>query len=199
MQSPGRRIAIVGSTGSGKTTMARRLAEALTLPHVELDSLFWGPDWTPSEREEFRRRVTESLSGDCWVADGNYYSSAHDLVWKRAETIVWLDLPLPVVLLSLARRTLRRIVRREELWQGNRERLHHVFARDNLFLWAIKTQPRHRERYGALLSGSTEHEHLTVIHLQSRAAADRWLAQVTDDQPPAPPPVPPKHNPSVGA
>ncbi len=93
-----RRIVVVGTSGSGKTTMAARLAEGLGLPHVELDAIHWGPGWTPLAVEEFRERTAEALAGEAWSTDGNY-SGVRDIVWSRADTLVWLDYALPVVFL----------------------------------------------------------------------------------------------------
>ena len=87
------RIAVVGTSGSGKTTVARELARRLGVPHVELDALFHGPGWTETPVEEFRRRVASTTEGSGWVMDGNYESSLGDLVLERADTVVWLDLP----------------------------------------------------------------------------------------------------------
>ena len=115
------KIAVVGTSGSGKTTVARELARRLGVLHVELDALFHGPGWTETPVEEFRRRVVAATEGSGWVMDGNYESSLGDLVLERADTVVWLDLPLPVALSRVTRRTIGRIRTREELWSGNRE------------------------------------------------------------------------------
>jgi adenylate kinase family enzyme len=171
-----RRVAVVGVTGSGKTTLAAALARRLNVPHVELDALFWGPNWTPRPRELFRARAAEALAGDAWVVDGNY-SSLRDLIWPRAEVLVWLDYALPLILWRLARRTWQRLTRRTLLWNGNRDRLWHQLGRDSLFLWALQTHPRHRRDYPALLA-QPEHAHLQLIHLHSPRAAAEWLAQL---------------------
>lgn len=173
----GRRIAVVGTTGSGKTTMARRIAGRLAIKHVELDALHWGPDWTPAPIERFRELTAQALDEDAWVVDGNY-GKVRDIVWGGADTVVWLDYPLLVVLGRLVWRTLRRIITREELWQGNRERFPAQFAsRDSLFLWALRTYPRRRREYPALLQ-RPEYAHLTVVHLRSPRAARNWLASL---------------------
>src|SRR5689334_5774453 len=90
-----RRIAVTGTSGSGKTTFARRLGERLGLPHIELDALFWRPGWVESDTESFRTRVAEAIAGEGWVVDGNY-SPVRDLYLARVDTVVWLDLPLRV-------------------------------------------------------------------------------------------------------
>jgi len=162
----GRRIVVVGTTGSGKTTLAGELARRLEVPHVELDALHWEPGWTEAPTDLFRERVTHALSGEAWVADGNY-SAVRDIVWSRADTIVWLDYSLPTMLYRLARRTFRRIFTREELWSGNKERvLTQFLSRDSIFLWAFKTYRKRRRTYPTLLA-SPEHAHLHLVHLRS--------------------------------
>ncbi len=169
------RIVVVGSTGSGKTTLARELARLHGVPHVELDALNWDPNWTQAPAEVFRQRVAAALEGrEGWVVDGNY-SRARDLVWPRATSIVWLDFPLRIVLWRLFWRTLWRWWRREELWNGNRERFSDNFlSKDSLFLWAIQTYGRRRREFPALFK-APEHAHIHVVRLPSPARAREWL------------------------
>ena len=108
------RIVIVGTTGSGKTTLGERLAAALGYPHIDLDALHWGPGWTPTPTDLFRARVSDALEGPCWVVAGNY-GKTRDIVWARADTLVWLDYPLALTLMRLFRRTVKRIVTRERI------------------------------------------------------------------------------------
>lgn len=176
---PGPRIVVVGTTGSGKTTTALRLTQLLNLPHIELDAIHWLPNWVEVEREAFRQRVTEAISGPAWVVDGNY-SKASDLVWARATTLVWLDYDLPVIFWQLFQRTFKRVVTQEVLWNGNRERFREAFfSRDSLFLWALQSQPRQRKTYPERLS-SPEYAHLQVLHFRTRRETARWLAEVEE-------------------
>lgn len=169
-----KRIVVVGTTGSGKTTMASRLSDKLGIPHTELDALNWGPNWTIRPEEEFREAVEQATLGEAWVLDGNY-SRAREIVWPKADTIVWLDYSLPVVLWRLWWRTLRRGLQQQELWSGNRERLWtHFFTRDSLFLWALQTYNRRRREYPELLA-QPEYSHLNLVHLRSPKAAEAWL------------------------
>lgn len=169
------RIVVVGTTGSGKTTVAREIAHRLGIPCIELDALYWEPDWTEAPLDAFRDRVTRAVNGVAWVVDGNY-GQVRDLVWNRADALVWLDYSLPVILWQLARRTLERVVTQEELWNGNRERLGTaLFSRDSLFLWALQTHRRYREEYPLLLR-RPEHANLTVARLGSPRAARAWLS-----------------------
>ena len=140
------RINVVGTTGAGKTTVARRLSEILCIPHVEIDALFWGPNWGRAPAGILAQRVAEATSPDRWVVDGNY-SVVRDLIWPKATGIVWLDYPFPVVFLRLLSRTARRVFFKEDLWNGNRERIHAQFmSRDSLFLGALRTHRRRRKQ-----------------------------------------------------
>ena len=142
-----RRVAVFGTTGSGKSWLAERLAERAGLRVVELDALFWGRDWQPAPVDLFRHRVERETSDDGWIVVGNY-GQVRDLVWRPADTLVWLDLPLPVVMSRLLRRTVKRAVTREELWgTGNRETLSNAFlSRNSILLYALKTHRRNRAR-----------------------------------------------------
>jgi adenylate kinase family enzyme len=172
-----RRIAVVGTSGSGKTTLASRAAQRLGIPHVELDALHWGPSWTPVPVEVFRAGVLQALSGDAWATDGNY-SRVRDIVWNRADTVVWLDYSLPVVMGRVVWRTFRRVVRREELWAGNREQFWEaVVARDSIVRWAFRTYRRRKREYPILFS-QPEYAHLRIIHLSSPRAAQEWLGSL---------------------
>lgn len=172
----GSRFTIAGTSGSGKTTVGRDLANRLGLPFVELDALNHGPNWTEASDDEFRRRVEAAIAGapDGWVIDGNYGRKLGDLVLERADTLVWLDLPLRVCLRRLWRRTWGRILRREELWHGNRESLRTAFfIRDSLFAWTIKS---HRRRKTELPERLSRNPHLELVRLRSSAEIDEWLA-----------------------
>lgn len=173
----GQRISVVGTAGSGKTTLAHRISQHLAIPHVELDALHWEPNWTLASIEVFRDRISHALSSNSWVVDGNY-SKVRDMVWSRADTVVWLDYPLPVIMGRLLRRTWQRVVMQEELWSGNRETWRQTFSRDSILLWGLNTYRKKRKQYPILLS-KPEYTHLQVVHLYSPKATDAWLANLT--------------------
>jgi adenylate kinase family enzyme len=180
---PGRRINVVGNTAAGKTHMAAALAELLGLARVELDALYWGPDWTPSTVQAMRAQVEAATRGDGWVVDGNY-SMVRDIVWARADTLVWLDLRLSVVMWRVLRRTLGRMASGEVLWNGNREGWRQGLAsRDSIILWALTTHRRRQREFGRLLA-TGNWPRLTVIHLRTPAEAAAWLARVRADRRP---------------
>ncbi len=178
-----RRVVVVGVTGSGKTTFAAALAARLRIAHVELDALHWEPDWVMAERNVFRERVARALAAETWVADGNY-SKVRDLVWTRADTLVWLDYPFALTFVRLLRRTVARIRSGQELYNGNRERFKEQFlSRDSLLLWAITSYRNHRTTYPELLGGD-QYSHLQVVRLRTPRAAESWLRQVPAHQQP---------------
>lgn len=178
MESGGRlrRIVVIGATGTGKSTLAERLARGLDVPFVELDALFWGPDWTPAGPDDFRARAATAAAGPAWVIAGNY-AGVRDLLWPRADTIVWLDYPFPLVLGRLTARTLRRGLTRETLWSGNRENLWEhamVWSEHSLFHWLFTTFWRYRRELPALFR-EPAHAHARVVHLRSPRATRAWL------------------------
>ena len=149
-----RKIAVIASaSGSGKTTLARELARRLDVPFHELDALVHGPNWTTTPDDELRAQVTPIVQSSGWVVDGTYRGKLGDLVLENADLIVWLDLPMRVWLPRLLRRTWRRVRRREELWNGNRETLRNVFLTgDGLLYWAIRQHFRRRRVYPIALA-----------------------------------------------
>lgn len=160
--------------------MGRALAKRLGVPHIELDSLYHQADWTPAPRDELRTRIVDLMAADGWVVDGNYRSVVQDLVWDRADTVVWLDPPRPVVMAAVVRRTLSRMVRRKELWNGNRERFRSLLDRrpeENIILWAWTVFEPTRQRYRESMADPAN-TRLRFVHLRSRREVRRWLASI---------------------
>jgi adenylate kinase family enzyme len=163
---------VIGSSCAGKTTLARRISNVLAVPHVELDALHWGPNWTERPDEVLRDAVRERASGEGWVIDGNY-SKVQDIVWPRATDAVWLNYSFPVVFGRALRRTVRRMVTREELFGGNRESFRNSFlSRDSILWWVITTFGRRRRQYERTFEGRSFPElRLTELHHQRDADA----------------------------
>lgn len=176
------RISVIGTSGSGKTTTAARLAAILDLPHLEFDSVFHQPDWTPLPDEEFQARIGEFTSSDRWIVDGNYTShGTAGIVWPRADTVVWLDLPRTAVMRRVVSRTIRRAVTREELWNGNREPLTNFYSTEpekNIILWAWTRHGPVRDKYEAFSNDGTW-DHLDVHRLRSQGEIDALLEGLT--------------------
>ncbi len=172
---------MVGVSGSGKTNLAARLAERLAIPHLELDSIFHQPGWEPLDGAEFRRRVSGFVDGDAWVVDGNY-STVRDLVWSRADTVVFIDLPRSVAMRRVVLRTLGRTLLRKKLWNGNREEVSNLWKRDpesNIVLWTWTTHRPNRHRYLAA-SSDPAWSHLTFHRLETPRQVRAFASAVGD-------------------
>jgi adenylate kinase family enzyme len=149
-----RRVLIIASaSGNGKTTLGRQLAARLEVPFVELDAIVHGPNWTEISDAALRDALVPVLRGGAWVIDGSYQRKLGDLLLREAELVVWLDLPIRVWLPRLLRRTAGRVVRGQELWNGNRESLKDaVWGRESLFGYALTTHVRKRREWPAQLA-----------------------------------------------
>jgi adenylate kinase family enzyme len=142
---------VVGGPGSGKTNLARRLATQLSVRHVELDELWWGPQWTSCDPAHFEERLRELAEGEAWVADGNYFDvGAVAVLWPAADTLVWLDLPRHVAVARVLRRTTLRVARRRTLWAGNRQTVRDLTPRSILRL--VRNWPGYSQRVSVLVS-----------------------------------------------
>jgi len=163
-------VVIASASGNGKTTVGRRLAERLGVPSIELDALVHRPGWTETPDDELRAQLEPLLARDGWVADGAYQHKLGDFVLERADTVVWLDLPLRVWVPRLALRTWRRIRRREELWNGNRESFATAFwGRESLFAWALRSHFRRRREWPDALA------RWNLVRLRTRHEVDRFV------------------------
>jgi adenylate kinase family enzyme len=161
---------ITSASGNGATTFGRELAARLGVPFHELDALFWQPGWAKTPADEFRALVEPIVASEAWLIDGSYRGRLGDLILRSADLVVWLDLPMRVWLPRLLRRTASRIVRREVLWNGNRETVRNaLFARDSVIWWAFRMQRLRRRTYPSLLAP------YPVARLRSTAAVEEFL------------------------
>jgi adenylate kinase family enzyme len=168
------RFSIIGTSGSGKTTLARALAARLKIPFIELDSIIHQANWVALPDPEFRARVAMVVDGERWVIDGNYHV-VRDLVWDRATTIVWLDLPRWQIMAQVIWRSVSRAAIGTELWNGNRERWHALLTRDHPIRWAWRTYHERRHRYEELRDARW-------VQLHSRRDMRRWLDEVAPER-----------------
>jgi adenylate kinase family enzyme len=180
---PIKRIVVVGTTSSGKSTLAKRLADLLGLNFVDLDALHWEPNWHEADNEVFRARVDEATHAEYWAVAGNYHV-VRDIIWRRAQAIAWLDYPLWTIFRQLTRRTFRRWWKRELLWGTNHENLwihFKLWSDESLYHWLFKTYWRRKREYPALFA-QPENAHLNIIRLKSPKETEKWLKTLNTKQ-----------------
>lgn len=148
------KIVIVGTSGSGKTTLARILAQKYQIPDIELDALYWEPEWTPASDEDFQTRVRNATAERGWIVHGNY-SKVRDMIWNKADVIIWLDYPRYLVMWRVLRRTIHRVFTQQKICGDNTESFRISFlSKDSVILWAHNTFKRNRLAYGELMRDS---------------------------------------------
>ena len=182
---PGRRIHVIGLSGSGKSTLAERLARALDAPFVDLDALNWLPGWVALNEQdpaELERRFRQATEGERWVTAGSYTSVAQRAFWPRLTTIVWLDLPVPLLVSRILRRSWRRWRSDELLWGTNRERFWLQLAlwreQDSL-VWLVATQQNRKRRNMKRTMTDPRWAHIHFVRLASQADVEA-LAEVVE-------------------
>jgi adenylate kinase family enzyme len=173
---PFQRLAIIGSTGSGKSTLARTLSARLNIPHTELDDLHWLPGWQERADEDFRLLVDSATSGQSWIIDGGY-SVVRDLVWGRADTIVWLDYGFLTTGWRLLRRTFQRNFYGVPCCNGNYETVALSVGRDSILLWLLKSYGKNRRNFPKALA---QYSNAQAIVLRSPRETAKWLIQLTE-------------------
>lgn len=154
---------IVGTTGSGKSTLAKKISEKHGLKRIELDAIHWLPDWKEIDKQEFLRLTDQAIQAERWVVDGNY-RAVRDIIWQKAEAIIWLDYSFPRNFWQLFSRSICRLVTRKELWAGNRESWALFFSRKSILAWFFQTYWKRKREYPALLA-QPQYSHLKLIRV----------------------------------
>lgn len=176
---------VMGPSGSGKSTLGLRLAEALGVPHVELDAINWLPGWTERDHDEFRSILAEQTAGDGWVVSGNYISrGSSELLWRRADVLIWLDFPLRTIIPRQLIRSWHRWRSNELLWGTNHERFFpqlKFWDRNSLVGFTLATYESHRRRY-LEVSADPRWAHARWVRLTSQAEVDRFLTATVAEQ-----------------
>lgn len=171
----GQRISVVGTSGCGKTTLARQLGELLAIPHFEIDNFTWRSNWTEAPLDEVRAQLSEVLSAEAWVIDGNY-GKLRDILWARVQTVIFLDYSRPVIFRRVLFRTVKRVFMREKLWDaGNQESFKKAFlSKDSVIVWSWTTYHRRRSAYPELFA-RPEYAHLVVLRFTHPRQTARWV------------------------
>lgn len=175
-----KRINVVGTAGSGKSTFSRKLAELLEVPHFEMDRLYWKPNWQATGDEELLENVRQVTEQDCWILDGNYTRTT-PVKWSRVELVIWLDMSFTRTFSRVTRRVFHRSFSKEEIWPGtgNRESLSKAFlTKDSILWWMLTTYRKNRKKYLAAMA-SPEYEHIRFVRLGSPREVERFLERKT--------------------
>ncbi len=177
------KIALMGCSGSGKSTFAARLEDELGYPDIELDSLFHLPGWKQKPAEQFKGEVSELLSkyeksADGWIVDGNYLSKLDELVVSRADVVIWFNLPKALIMKRVINRSLRRAITREELWNGNRESLSNLFRwspEKNIIRWAWTQHQSYVDALTLMAKDAEKEEKQMWIEIRGQKDLERTL------------------------
>lgn len=171
-----KKINVVGTSGSGKSTFSKKLASILKAPYIEMDLLFWGPNWTKTPDEIFFDKVEKELNAtQSWVLDGNY-SRTTDLKWKYADTVIWLDYPIWLTTTRVTKRAIQRVWSQEELWPGtgNTESFKNMLSKEGIIWWSMSSYRRNKVKYEKLMQGGG-YPQVKFVRLRSPKEADQFL------------------------
>ena len=175
-----KRINVVGTSATGKSTFSRSLAAKLGLHYIELDNLFWLDDWQECPDEVFFAKIESEAAKAAagYVIDGNY-TRAIPVKWAEIDTVIWLDLPFPVNLYRSVKRAVQRAWSKQNLWENsnNQESLQRMFGRDSIVWWMITTHRRNRQKYLRMMN-APEYQHIRWIHLISQKQIDAFLQRL---------------------
>ena len=175
-----RRVVIIGPSGSGKTTVAKKLSKALNIKATDLDDLHWRPGWELAERDEFRASVEAATSAQSWIISGNYKRIAAELIWPKADTLIWLDYGFMVNFGQLLSRTYKRVRDKKQICNGNYETLRLVLSKDSIILWFLRSY-RERQRTASALFSDRPYDNIEhYLHINSRKRADELIASTND-------------------
>lgn len=173
------RVNVVGTSGSGKSTFARQLAERMQAPYIEMDVIHWLPDWQEKSDNQFFADLKSQLQTEYWVLDGNYNKSL-EVKWQDVDTVIWLDYSFAITAYRAITRALSRCLSKQELWPGtgNVETFKQTFmSKDSILLWTLKTFRRNRRRYLDMIA-APEYQHIKFIRIRHPKQAKRFLANI---------------------
>ena len=173
-----KKINVIGTTASGKSTFSKKLSARLNIPYISMDKLFWKSNWTESTNEELFQKLEEALNQDTWVLDGNF-SRTNDIKWKDVDTIIWIDFSFLRTLYQSISRALSRIICQKELWEGtgNKETLSRLFSKDSIVLWLFKQYGKKKRTYSKLIT-EDKYNHINFVRLQSPKECEKYLKQL---------------------
>ncbi len=174
-----KKINVIGTTGSGKSQFSVRLAKTLNFRYIEMDRVYWKPNWSEPTTEEFLNSLENELCYESWVLDGNY-SRTNDLKWSKADTVIWLNYSYIRTLYQILKRSILRATFKQELWPntGNKESYRKLFSKESIVLWFFKNYSRNTKRYPELFK-SKKYGKINFIILNSPKEANDFLQKHT--------------------
>lgn len=176
------KINVVGTSGSGKSTLCKEISKALGIPYIEMDKIFWKPNWTEATDEEFLPELEKSITQNSWVLDGNY-SRTRAIKWKDVDIVIWVDFSFPRTLYQAIKRAMIRAITKVEIWPGtgNRESFRKLLTKDSIVLWTITNYMKNKIKYQALMN-SEEYSQIRFIRVRSPKEAAAVVQQLKSDQ-----------------
>ena len=173
-----KKINVIGTSGSGKSTFSKKLARKLNFPYIELDAIYWGKNWYEPSDEDLFKNLEQALAQENWVLDGNYTRTI-PIKWKEVDTVIWIDFSFWRTFFQSSSRALYRVISQKEIWPdtGNKETWGKLFSKDSIVLWMLKNYRRNKRRY-AILDHQQEYEHIRFIRLKSPKACEGFLKKL---------------------
>lgn len=173
-------INIIGTTGSGKSTFAQKIAKERQIHYIELDDLLWLDDWkeSPNDALFLKLKIAMENAATGWIIDG-LYTRTIPMIMEKVDTVIWLDYPFHINLYRLSKRTFGRVISRKKLWENsnNRESLKLMLSKESIFIWLIKSYPKNRKKYFDLMQNPA-YQHIQFIRLTSPKQAAEFLQKI---------------------
>lgn len=177
MKNTPKKIIVTGTSGSGKTTVGKKLSKKLGISCTDLDDLYWLPEWTPREEKEFEEKILEVADGEEWIISGNYSRLSH-ITWPKADMVIWLDFPLYILLWRTLKRSVVRSFTKEKCCGDNHESFSRLFSKETIFYWVMRSYHRRKKSYGAYFKDPSDKPH-TLVHLKTMGQVNSFIESFT--------------------
>lgn len=177
MEPMNKKIIITGTTCSGKTTLGKKLSAQLSITQIDLDDLYFLPNWKEKHTAQFLNDIEQALGQkENWIITGNYNSKVKDTIWKNATTIIWLNYPLRIIFYRYFKRTIKRVLFKEKCCGENYETIQRVFSADSLFFWIFKSYWVRKKRLKIWMNGMFSEKKWIV--LESPKSTNHFLTTI---------------------